>query len=235
MAVRGFLLTALFGLSVSMLTQTISAATNAETSPAVSEKFIAGKDYEVLEIPVPTRNKDKIEVVELFWYGCGHCYSFESLFEPWKKQLGPDVDIVQMPAIWNKTMELHARAYYTAQALGKIDITHQPFFEALLMKKERLFNQSAIADFYARYGVDKKTFNDTFQSFGVDSQVTLTKSRGRSYRMRGTPEMVVNGKYRISISHTKSQPKMLKVAEYLIEKERKQVKAKAVKAQDNKG
>ena len=203
------------------------------------EKFIAGTDYEVLETPVATRDSNKIEVVELFWYGCNHCYTFEGIFVPWKKQLPADVDVVQMPAIWNKIMELHARAFYVSQALGKLDETHQPFFDALINRRERLFNPQAIAEFYSKFGIEKETFMKVFDSFGVDSQVTLAKSRGRSYKLRGTPEVVVNGKYRISVGMAKTQPRMLEIADYLVEKERKQLssqqdKAKAKEAEASK-
>ncbi|MCY4045609.1 MAG: thiol:disulfide interchange protein DsbA/DsbL [Cellvibrionales bacterium] len=197
------------------------AKSAADSSKAGIEKFIAGKDYDVLPTPVATRNKEKVEVVELFWYGCGHCYTFDQIFKPWAAKQASDVDVVQMPAIWNKTMELHARAFYAAQALNKINELHGPLFNAIIVKRERLFSPDALANFFEKYGVDKKTFENVMTSFGVDSQVALAQSRGRSYKMRGTPEMVVNGKYRLSVEKAKSQPRMLEIADFLIEKERK--------------
>ena len=41
------------------------------------------KSYELLEPAVPTGSADKIEVVEIFWYGCPHCYSLEPYLEKW--------------------------------------------------------------------------------------------------------------------------------------------------------
>ena len=42
----------------------------------------------------------------------------------------------------------------------------------------------------------------------------------RSARITGTPELMVNGKYRVSTRKAGSQANMLKVVEFLIEKER---------------
>ena len=69
--------------------------------------------------------------------------------------------------------------------------------------------------------MDAETFKKTFASFGVESQVKLADSRARSYGVQGTPEIIVNGKYRIASSLAGSQSKMLEVASFLIEKERK--------------
>ena len=46
--------------------------------------------YEPLSPAQPTHNPDKIEIIEFFWYGCPHCYSFEPLLEKWLKTLPRD-------------------------------------------------------------------------------------------------------------------------------------------------
>lgn len=185
-----------------------------------ADEYIAGKHYEVLPSPVATRDKNKIEVVELFWYGCSHCFTFEPMLKNWAAKLDDDVDFHQVPAIWNKTMELHARAFYTANALKVLDAIHDPFFKALNVERKRLSNKDSIASFFAQYGVDKAVFDKTFTSFGINQQVKLAESRATSYRMQGTPEIVVNGKYRVAGSLAGSHESMLKVASYLVEKER---------------
>lgn len=188
--------------------------------PAVADEYIAGTHYEVLPAQVITRDKNKIEVVELFWYGCVHCFHFEPVIGAWKAKLATDVDFHQVPAMWNPTMSLHAQAFYTAKSLGVLDKIHQPFFAYLNVQKKSLKDIDDLADFFAQYGVDRENFRKTFNSFGVTSQLNLADSRARSYRIQGTPEMVINGKYRISSSMSGSQAKMLEVAEFLIAKER---------------
>lgn len=182
--------------------------------------YVAGTHYEVLPAPVATRDKNKIEVVALFWYGCSHCFSFEPMLNTWQAQLPKDVDLHHMPAVWNGTMKLHAQAFYTARALGVMDKFHQPFFNAMHVERQRLANESSIEQFFVKIGADSKKFKNTFNSFGVNSQVKLAESRASSYRMQGTPELVVNGKYRISTSLAGSHSEMIKVAEHLIDKER---------------
>ncbi len=205
---------------MSKLFVTLFAALVLSVQAVHAEEYIAGKHYEVLPQPVATRDKNKVEVVELFWYGCGHCFTFEPMLSTWAKQLPEDVDFHQVPAVWNKTMELHAKAFFTANALKVLDKTHQAFFNALNIERKRLNTQDSIGQFYAQFGVDKATFDKTFNSFGINSQVKLAESRATSYRMQGTPEIVVNGKYRVAGALSGSHENMLKVARFLVEKER---------------
>ena len=80
-----------------------------------------GKHYDAISPAVRTASPGKIEVAEFFWYGCSHCYTFEPLIGQWKKTLAEDVTFRGIPAMWGGAMELHARAFYTAQALGVLD------------------------------------------------------------------------------------------------------------------
>src|SRR6478736_3271282 len=93
-------------------------------APASVEKYQAGKHYQVIPVPVHTANPDKIEVNEVFWYGCPHCYHFEAILEPWVKNLPDDVDFERTPAIYRPAMEVHARAYYVAKQLNMLDAMH---------------------------------------------------------------------------------------------------------------
>ena len=187
---------------------------------ATAAQFEAGKHYEVLPQPVVTRDPSKIEVVEVFWYGCIHCFHFEPLIEAWTAKLGPDVDFHGSPGMWNVSMKVHAQAYFTAEALGVLDKVHLPLFRAMNDEKKHLATAEEIEPIFTAAGVSKSDFEDTFDSFGVANQVALADSRARSYRIQGTPEIVVNGKYRISASQAGGQAEMLKVADFLIAQER---------------
>lgn len=186
----------------------------------IAADFTAGKDYEVLPSPVKVRDASKVEVVEVFWYGCIHCYNFEPLIKSWKGKQGADVDFYSMPAMWNKGMILHAKAFYTAKALGQFDKFNDLLFSAMNVKKNRLKNAAAVKKIFVDNGVDPQKFDQTINSFGVQSQVQLADSRARAYRIQGTPEIVVNGKYRVSSSMSGGQGQMLKVVDFLVAKER---------------
>ena len=202
---------ALVGLMVSLV---------ACADGAAPEKYQAGVHYTVLDAPVRTADASKIEVTEVFWYGCGHCFHFEPLVKPWAKQLPEDVAFVQSPAMWNGAMELHARAFYVAKALGISEQMHDPLFEAMNVAGKRLANEAEIKDLFVANGVDADKFTKAFGSFGVTGQVRQEDARARSYRITGTPELVVEGKYRISAKEAGGQAQMLEVASFLIEKVR---------------
>jgi thiol:disulfide interchange protein DsbA len=187
---------------------------------ATAAAYEAGKHYEELADPVRQRDANKIEVVELFWYGCVHCFKFDPVLSQWVKKQADDVDFWHSPAMWNKRMSIHAQAFYTAQALGIFEKIHVPFFTALNVERKKLDDIDELAAFFAQYGVDQAKFKKTFNSFGVTSSVARADARARSYKISGTPEMVVAGKYRISSTMAGSQAEMLKVAEFLIAKER---------------
>ncbi|MAL95050.1 MAG: disulfide bond formation protein DsbA [Haliea sp.] len=187
---------------------------------AQDSEWEAGKDYDVISPAIRTADPDKIEVVEFFWYGCGHCYTFEPLVSRWKQDLGDDVVFKGSPAIWNQPMELHAKMYFTAEVLGVKDTLHGVLFQAMNVDGKRLGSEAAIRELFVANGVAAEDFDKAFNSFGVNSQVRQANARARAAKITGTPEMMVNGKYRISTRKAGSQENMLKIADFLIEQER---------------
>ncbi|MCB1675795.1 MAG: thiol:disulfide interchange protein DsbA/DsbL [Halioglobus sp.] len=185
-----------------------------------TKTYVEGRDYDLISPAIRTANPDKIEVVEFFWYGCGHCYTFEPMIAQWKKTLPEDVDFHGSPAMWNAPMELHARAYYTAQVLGVLDTMHTALFQAMNVERKRLASKGEIAAVFTANGVSAEDFDRAFDSFGVDAQVRQASARMRSARVTGTPALMVNGKYHISTRKSGSQAAMIDTANYLIEKER---------------
>jgi protein dithiol oxidoreductase (disulfide-forming) len=195
--------------------KTASAATPA---PGVARE---GEGFIRIGQPVHTANPDKIEVTEVFWYGCSHCFHFEPMLAAWAKKLPDDVDFRHSPAMWNPLMVVHAQAFYTAEALGVMDKVHQPLFDEINLRHNRLGDEAALATFFQEVaGVEPDKFKKTFNSFGVASQVKQADARARSYGIAGTPELIVNGKYRVTGKSAGSRAEMLKVAEELIAKER---------------
>ena len=186
---------------------------------ALAEEWVEGEHYDVIT-PALRGKSDKIEVTEFFWYGCTHCYSFEPQIAQWKKSLDDDVVVVGSPAMWNALMEVHAKAFYAAQVLGVLDKVHMPLFQAINVDRKRLDSEDELAALFAANGVAREDFQRAFNSFGVGSQVRQANSRARSARITGTPAMMVAGKYRISTRKAGSQANMLKLATFLIEKER---------------
>lgn len=185
--------------------------------------FDEGIEYLPISPPVPTNNSSKVEVVEVFWYGCPHCYHFEPALEAWKKTLPANVEFIRLPGIFpnRPVWDLHARAFYTAELLGVLEKTHHALFDAIHKNKQQLFDEEALANFYAQYGVDKKLFKDTMHSFGVEMKVSRAKELTRRYGIDGVPALIINGKYRTFANLTGGEAGLLKVIDFLIEKESK--------------
>lgn len=188
---------------------------------AASMDFKEGVHYDVLEEPQPTRDASKIEVVELFWYGCPHCYKLEPYVHAWEDNMPKDADFWQSPAIFSQVWALHAQAFYAAKALGVLDKIHTPFFEEIHKNKKRLANQNELADFFAKHGVEKADFDKAWNSFGVKTQVKQADARARNYKVSGVPAVVVNGKYRVSSTMQAGESGLFDVVNFLIAKEQK--------------
>jgi len=203
-----------------LLMLTLPFAACAADSGTQAVNYVEGEHYDLVSPAIRTADPNKVEVVEFFWYGCIHCYNLEPSLKAWKKTLGNDVDFVGSPAAWNVGMELHSKAYYTAEVLGVLDTLHPALFQAMNVDRKRLSSTKEIAEIFTDHGVSSADFSKAFNSFGVGSQVRQASARARAARITGTPELMVNGKYRISSRKAGSQANMLKVADYLIEKER---------------
>jgi len=186
--------------------------------------FVEGEHYVVLDRPVPTRDSSKVEVVEMFSYGCPHCYEFETSIKAWSKQQPGDVDFWVFPAVWNKSMELYAGAFYAARELKVAEKIHQPLFAAIVIEQKSIRNESDLAEFFAKHGVDKKAFTEALNSTVVKTSVKHAEERVRLYKPVGVPEIIVNGKYRVDRMRAGGLTEMLAVTEYLVNKERDTLK-----------
>lgn len=170
------------------------AATSAASS---APKFEAGTQYQVLMPAQPTVGEQhgKVEVAEIFMFGCPHCAAFEPLLQNWVKNAPSYVSFVRVPAVWNPIAELHARAYYTAEALGKTAEIEGPFFNEIHVKHNMLDSADKLAAFFAQFGVDDKTFRSKFTSFEIDAKVSRATDLVKRYKVPGTPAIVIDGKY----------------------------------------
>ena len=161
-----------------------------------TDRFQLGRNYLRLSPTQPTSsNPDQVEVCEVFWYGCPHCRAFDPLLERWRAAQPEYVSFVRVPAVWNPLLELHARAFYTAEALGKGEEMHAEFFAEYHDRRNMLDTVPKIEAFFARFGVEPETFKSTWDSFGVRLKLQRADELNRRYRIGSVPTMIVNGKY----------------------------------------
>lgn len=207
-----------------------TAEANAKAAADAAAKApppVLGTDY--VEIPngQPFEPADgRIEVAEIFGYVCPFCAAVQPTVSAMKAKFPPDVRMVYVPAAFGAMWDNYAKAFYTAEAMGLVDKTHDAMFRAIhidkTLKGERgMDTPDEIAAFYAAYGADPKQFVSSMESFAVATKV----NHARQFIMNaftngdqaGTPTFIVNGKYRVK---GKSIDDMFRVLNQLIVAER---------------
>ncbi len=167
----------------------------ADSAPA-SGRFELGTHYQRFPAAQGTSSSpDLIEVAEIFWYGCPHCYTFDPYLENWRKNLPDDVSFVRIPAVWNSVLQIHARAFYTAEALDVVAELHSPIFREIHNNQNFLDSQEALAEFFGQHGVEADAFNAAYESFAVNTKLNRADELSRRYRIASVPTVVINGKY----------------------------------------
>ncbi len=211
----------LFAILALCLASSVITAEEVKSEPA-EFAAIAGHNYEMVTPAQPTQSEDKIEVLEIFWYGCPHCYDFEPALEAWLEEKPDDVEFKRMPGIFRKNWMPHARAFYAAEKLGIQDKIHTPLFEAIHRDNKLLSTDDAVLDFVESLDdVDMAAFRKAFKAYSVESKVKQATRMSRAYGIKGVPAIIINGKYWSSGSLAGSYPELLKVVDVLVDKERK--------------
>ena len=177
--------------------QTSTTAARSDGSELSGERrFREGSHYELLTPRRPTSTDgDRIEVAEVFMYSCPACFNFEPHIEQWMQDKADYVNFVRIPVAWNAVAELHARAFYTAEVLGKLEEMHASFFLEFHVNDNHLDTVDKLIEFFARFGVDENTFSSAFDSFAVHTKLQRAKDLVVLYGVSETPNIVVNGRY----------------------------------------
>jgi protein dithiol oxidoreductase (disulfide-forming) len=180
----------------------------APSTPA-SERFKEGTHYRRIVPAQPTSlGPDKIEVVEAFWYGCDHCYSLEPAIEAWNAKKPHYVELVRVPSMGSETARMHARLFYTIEALGKVDPLHAQVFREIHVSGNPLNTIERITAFMKKNGVGAEEFNKAFSSFAVESRLQRADFLNRRYRIASVPMFIVNGKYTTDVGEAGGEQQM---------------------------
>ena len=181
----------------------------AATAPT-SSRFKEGANYAKVVPAQPTSvAPGKVEVVEVFWYGCGHCFALDPALEVWRGKTKPAyVDFVRIPAMWNDTTRLHARVFFTAELLGKLEELHTPIFREINVKGDQLNTVEKITAFFRTHGVSADEFQKAFSSFAVENKLQRADFLNRRYRIESVPTLIVNGKYRTDLGMAGGEPQL---------------------------
>lgn len=198
------------------------------SSAVASDSFQEGANYLPVSPAQPTTvQPGQIEVIEFFWYGCPHCFAYEPYVEAWLKHKPANVVFKLIPAAWSggEHMDIDARAYYTAQALGLEPKIHDPLFNAIHVdnRYDLTQSQSALQEFFAKYGVSKQQFDSTWNSFGVNLKMNQALQTLTRYGIQGVPTFVVNGKWLTGAGYPADNPmppkEAMQCVEFLVQQE----------------
>ena len=172
------------------------ATANEITAAPTSARFQLGKHYNRLSPTQPTSSPpDKVEVAEIFWYGCPHCYALDPAVKSWVASKPEYVSFVRVPVVWSDVAKTHARAFYTAEALGKLGAMHDAIFREIHEKHDLLDTEDKLRAFFGTFGVDAAAFKDAYDSVGVRTKLQRADELDRRYRIASVPTIIVNGKY----------------------------------------
>lgn len=163
--------------------------------PNAHAEIVEGKHYKKLDNPQPTEDASKIEVLEFFWYGCPHCYSLHPHLKTWLENLPDDVNFRYVPANLRASWIVAAKIFYTIEAMGKTAILHDSIYDAIHRDKIDLHQESVLFDWIEKQGVDRKKFENTFNSFSVQNQVARATQMARQLQLNGVPALIIDGKY----------------------------------------
>jgi thiol:disulfide interchange protein DsbA len=206
----------------------------AAAASAQAQEWVPGKHYSVIATQRTNVPAGKVEVMEVFSYGCPACNQFLATMKKIKAALPANAQLVYLPASWNKSENwpLFQRAYFTAQSLGVSEKAHDAMFEAIWSTgelgvsepsgrpKKTLPSIEDTARFYERVtGAKAATFVNASKSFGVDLKMRQADSQILAMQVEGTPTLVVNGKYRVNNQNLKTPDEYISLIKYLVAKE----------------
>ena len=197
---------------------------------AMAEAPKIGTEFDAVAQPIPTDNAAKIEVMEIFWYGCIHCYQMDAPLNAWVKKLPSDVYFKRVPGLPNPSWAPMAKAFYAMETLGVAEKLHTPLFDAI--NKSKTLNptdeKAAIAWVTQQSGMDKLKVEQAFKSFTINTNLNRAAQIFRASGATGVPSLVIDGKYITSSTMSGGNEQALKVADYIIGNVRAD-KAKTVK------
>ncbi|HJU40042.1 MAG TPA: thiol:disulfide interchange protein DsbA/DsbL [Tahibacter sp.] len=211
----------------------LAAAAQAPAPAGAPTTYVEGKHYELIDPPVQTADPAKIEVTEVFSYGCPACAGYAPIFKKLKAKLPANTIVTYVPASFNTAEKwpLFQRAYYAAQALGVADKAHDDVFPAVWgengplkvvdqrTRKPVELTLEDVAKFYEKYGVSAADFVATANSFSVNTKMKKADAYLKATQVSSTPTLVVNGKYRLVSQELGSWEALDDLVLFLVRKE----------------
>ncbi len=184
-----------------------------------------GVNYDPIVPAQPTSvAAGKVEVIEVFWLACPHCYVLEPHIRSWLKSKPSYVEFARVPVIWGPMHRSHARLYYTLEALGRQDLIAKAFdtIHDLAERRQPALVGSTEEEtlrlqqgFAAQNGVSADDFTKAYNSFSVNSDLQRAEQLTQRYHVEGVPFVVVNGKYSTDAIKAGGEGKLIELINWL--------------------
>ena len=184
-----------------------------------------GQGYQLIDPPLNKRVSDKVEVVEIFWFGCPHCFRFEPTINGWKANKPDYVAFGREAPPLNPSWEPHSRAFYAAELMGVTDQFFEPMFNAIHVDGRALRSPKQIAKFAGELGIDAEKFSKTMDSFAANTRMKQAMQMAAGAGVTGVPSLIINGKYLTGGSLAGSNENVLRVIDELAAKEHELMQA----------
>jgi thiol:disulfide interchange protein DsbA len=174
-------------------------------APSFAQQPRARPNLEYFEIaPQPVPPGERIEVIEFFWYGCPYCFQLEPFLEGWLKRKPPDVDFRRAPAVFRQSWLAHARLFHVLDSLGELARLHPAVYHAIHVDRQKLIDAEETAEWAASKGIDRSRFIAAYNAPEMDRKVEQSVADTRRYDIKGTPSVVVDGRYVTSTGMSES-------------------------------
>jgi len=183
-------------------------------SPSLSAQSPA-ETYKEIRPAQPTRSGDKIEVLEVFFYGCIHCYNLEPFVKQWLATNPDNVAFYRMPIIFREDYKPLAQAFYTAEKMGVLDKVHEQLFSAIHKDRRQLFTEAPLKEFFVGQGINGDEFTKVYNSAEISTKVMQAEVMTRRYMISSIPTVIVNGKYLTSPAMAGGQRELFTVIDQL--------------------
>ena len=200
------------------LTALLFTLSSVTMSSAIADAPKLGTEFDAVAQPIHTENAAKIEIMEIFWYGCPHCYHMEEPLNAWVKKLPKDVYFKRVPGLPNASWAPMAKAFYAMDALGVGEKLHTALFEAIHKSKTLNPTDEAATIVWVtqQSGLDKLKVEQAFKSFSTNTNLNRAAQIFRASGATGVPTLVIDGKYITSATQAGGNEQALKVADYII-------------------
>ena len=204
-----------------------AAASNSPLALPTSSQWRPGVNYSVISPAQPTNAPPgKVQVMEVFWLACPHCYALEPYIQAWRKSKPDYVQFVRVPVMWGPIQRAHARLYYTFEALGRKDLIDQAFHyihdqemqtnsESILIGSSKADTMRQMQAFAGKYGIAPAAFANAYSSFDVSTRLQQAQEINQVYEIDSVPTVIVDGRYRTDVGKAGGENQLIALINFL--------------------